>query len=87
MRSGFRWGHRPSVVRLGAVWRCANRSQVVAALSAVTDWPRPFGSFGCDRSNRSGLGCFLPLALGAAARSAPRDLKPSWSVAIDRHTR
>jgi hypothetical protein len=39
---------------------------VAVALRAVVGWLKAVDIFGCDRSNRSGLGCFVPLALRAA---------------------
>jgi hypothetical protein len=51
----------PSVVRLSADGQCADRRQSLVALSAVVEWPKAVDVFGCDRSYRSGLGCFVPL--------------------------
>jgi hypothetical protein len=33
----------------------------LVALCAIVEWPKAVDVFGCDRSNRSGLGCFMPL--------------------------
>ena len=36
----------------------------LVALSAVVEWPKAVDVFGCNRSNRSGLECFVPLPCG-----------------------
>ena len=38
----------------------------LVAMRAIVEWLKAVDVFGCDRSNRSGLGCFVPLALRAA---------------------
>ena len=55
----------PSVVRLDD-GRCAGRSQVAVALSAVADARWRVGFFGYDGSNRSGLECLSSRTYGPA---------------------
>jgi len=68
----------PSVVRQQA------EGYVPAAVTCGSRWvPSSIANegidmFGCDRSHRSGLGCFVPLALEAAAWSAPRNFSATW---------
>ncbi len=50
----------PSVVRLDATDNVPVSLHVAVALSAVADGRGLSGFFGCDRSSRSGLGCFSP---------------------------
>lgn len=51
----------PSVVRLRADGRCAGRRQFAGRVECRVEWPKAVDVFGCDRSNRSGLGCFVLL--------------------------
>jgi hypothetical protein len=67
-RNGLRWVTGLAVVRLKAATMRRPFSGSQVALSAVTDFACGRRILvGCDRSNRSGLGCFLPWPIRRAA--------------------
>jgi hypothetical protein len=76
----------PPMVRLGAAGGVPAVVRSRVALCAASE-PEGIDVFGCDRSNRSGLGCFVPLA--PQGGGVKRSTKPEAvvEVATDRHKR